>query len=508
MSSTEEDLKIHVPQSEEEYYENVTARFNREHKPGKSRLENLPVEVVNKVTKFLYGDANTKLNLATLSPSMRISIRSTPIDLTAFDIGVEDLVEFLRNNKDLFVNAITINSDQSEGTLRPLRKYMPNLTKINIYGYKKLDLSELENCRNLKHCKIPNLLDVTPYLVNCKRLKTLTVRGDSNIRLKLPKLEKLVIMWSAAIKLNLLDCPSLYKLTMMGGTGITRLKATNNLTKLYLDGVKDVDYSLLERTSNLHTLVITSEEKELVDLNNLPPIKTLKKLVINNGEIRGDFAKFINLQFLSLELITISVVPLLPNKLKWLEINKLKSPYTVSFELLSLRNIADCKELETLIIVVDNVDLEDIKSCTNLKNLSINSNVDNLVVIHSLPNITNLSLEVNHVELYLKLSNCPLLESLYLIDEDLNRITCLSNCNKLTTLYIKSELLKDITPLTSCPNLTNMKLDCPNIKENNYIKVLDSLALLESGNSNKGFGKIESFLDKAKNQETIMETPD
>lgn len=512
MSTTEEEdpLNMYVhPLEEGDYYENTTAEFKREHKQGEAKIEKLPVEIVQRIGKFL--SVKDKINTAVTSPSMRKTVRSTLIDLSSFHMGVEDLANFLKYNKDLEVDGITIDSSQSRGSLRPLRKYMENLKKLNIYGNKELDLTELLKCKKLKYCKIPELFNSLPYLINSTKLRTLMIRGDSNMVLELPNLRELSIGSLRSITVNVKRCPSLTKLTLSGGR-LNKLKIHNNLDKLVLYEIKGLDYSFLNKLTNLSSLEI-NRPYESLDLNVLKNLKGLEKLNLNIQEMKGNFTKLKNLEHLTMIMKRLDTIPRLPRKLKWFELTKgLPNgiPNGISFgSLFSLENLTRCNNIETIMLNIGDsrLNLADISSCVTLRNLSINSIVTNLGVIENFPLLTNLELESRYLDsdLDVNLSRCFSLESLYVIYGGLKNLNFLSRCSNLTTLFIRSKSLRDITPLSTCKQIVNLYLDCPNMKDYSPLEKLPHLGREFSRNI---FGHVESFTDKASHSTTVMETPD
>ena len=505
ISSPEGDTKHSSSSGEEEYYENATAQFKRQHKQGTSGMERLPPDVLERISKFLYpkSKTNNKLNLASISPSIRTGLRSIPVDLSNYPMGVEALGLFLKANKDLDVIGLSIEADDSKGSLEPLRKYMSNLKKLNIYGFEELNLSALLECKSLKHCKIYNLPGAIKYLTNCTRLKTLAIRGDLDINLKLNKLEKLEITYPENINIDVSQCKNLVELKIKLGGNVKKLKLNPNLGKLQLHDVEIVNYSFLEEASSLRSLSIEQDEKEILDLNYLRNLKSLNKLALSVEGIEGDFFNLTNLEHLKLDYKTMRAIPTLPAKLKWFELSRTGFRTTAPAQLLHLSSLELCTQIETILLTVKNtnLDLRDISSCTTVKNLNITCDrADNTDAMETLVNMVNLRLEIGDLDFYPELREYPLLDSLYIIDEDLQNLDFIEDCDQLTTLYVKSNALDFEGSVPPCPKLVNVKLERISMEYSYYLDEED-ISYLEEGT-------VVPFIEKVYGHQTVMETPD
>lgn len=509
-SSEEEDyLNIHTqPLGEDEYVENATARFNREHKHGNSSIEKLPKAILEKIAEFLYN--KEKFATVVSSPTLRKAIRPTPVDLSAFPLGVEDLALFLNGNKDLTVVGLMIDTDQSEGTLKPLKKYLGKLKKLTIGGDKSLDLSHLSLCIKLKYLKIDGVTGAIPHLDKCLNLRTLMLVGDSDINFNLPELTELEVVSPSDIRVDVRKCPKLVKMYL--GEGILRkLKVGDSLSSLVLDNVELEDYSTIKGVSKIVDLEININDGEL-DPVVLFSFTNLKKLTLGIDSFPPELLDLDILDKLEYLDITIdeqlSSIPKLPESLKWFRVKHYSGSGQYRGIRLSLNGLSECVNLETFIIAIPGVkiNLEDISECKAIKNLSIGTDTDNLNVVENLPLLTNLSLYPRNMDLDIKLSRCKLLEFVYINYDDMEDLNFLSNCKKLTTLYVESKELEDISALATCKELVNLELRSDNLEDYSALEDLEELG--EGGGREPKYGEIISFLDKAEYHNSMMETPD
>lgn len=432
-----------------------------------------------------------RLQTSFITSSIRVTPRSVPVDLSCYDTSVEELALFLRNNKCLSIIGATIQSELSEGSLAPLRDYMSRLKKLTILGYKELDLSALEGCIALKKCKIWNISNPVKYLTKCNRLKTLSVKGDSNINLNLPNLEKLEINHPDNIDIDVSGCSNLTSLTIKLKGNVNDLKLNPGLKKLRLLDVEVSDYSFLKRVPILESLTIDQYEGEVLDLNWLSDLKSLSNLVLSVDGVEGDFSSLTRLEHLKLSYKTMEAIPELPWRLRWLELTRGGFSSTSSTQHLDMGNLSECINLETMFLTLMETDLDlcDISRCTSLKNLSIICEVTRYTAcIESLVNLVNLSLRIERLDYYPCLEKCPLLDSLYITDELLEDLSFIYRCNKLTTLYVRSELLH-FDSLPSCPKLINIKLDRSPLNSCDFDSDDDEETLMEEG-------RVVSFLEK------------
>ena len=506
-SSEEEDyLNIHAqPLDEDEYVENATARFNREHKHGNSSIEKLPKAILEKIAKFLYN--KEKFATVVSSPTLRKAIRPTPVDLSSFPLGVEDLALFLGSNKDLTVVGLMIDTDQSEGTLKPLKKYLGKLKKLTIAGDKLLELSYLSLCIKLKHLKINRVTGAIPHISKCLNLRTLKLVGDSDIVFNLPKLTELEVVSLSDIRVDVRKCPKLVKMSLDEGI-LRKLKVGDSLSSLVLNDVELEDDFSIRGGTNVVDLEININDGEL-DPEILFLFSNLKKLTLHVKSFPPGLLDLDKLEYLDLTTYEqLTTIPKLPESLKWFRVRHYSGHGRYRGIRLSLNGLSNCINLETFIIAVSGVkiNLEDISECKAIKNLGTDTDTDNLNVVENLPLLTNLSLYSRNIDLDIKLSRCESLESVYINYDDMENLNFLSNCKKLTTIYVESKELEDISALATCKELVNLELRCDNVEDYSALEDLEELG--EGGGSEPKYGEIISFLDKAEYNDTLMETPD
>ena len=136
-SSEEEDyLNIHAqPLGEDEYVENATARFNREHKHGNSSIEKLPKAILEKIAKFLYN--KEKLN-AEIIRKNHPPILTNLQDIVLFIVMVyyhtenENLNPYEMDHSAYQINPAAVNSNYS--------------VEINLNEKQKSLLESYSNC--------------------------------------------------------------------------------------------------------------------------------------------------------------------------------------------------------------------------------------------------------------------------------------------------------------------------------------------------------------------------
>ncbi len=106
------------------------AIFERKHKRGQSGLEHLNRDVLIRVMNYLsVGD---RPNMSLSSPTVRHSVRQTPINLYSKVLEYKKVINLLKNNPDLIVTGLNVLMDDSTKNLEELRPYLANLHYLTV----------------------------------------------------------------------------------------------------------------------------------------------------------------------------------------------------------------------------------------------------------------------------------------------------------------------------------------------------------------------------------------
>ena len=243
------------------------------------------------------------------------------------------------------------------------------------------DLTGLEKATKLQRTELRRnaITDLTP-LTGLIRLNNIKLRGN-NITDVSPLANLKSLDWLGLEENNITDLSSLSGLVRLKGIGIDNTTVTDlsplaklpSLEKIVAWETSIRSLSALATARRLKYLHITSNNRNITDLNALSSLKTLKHLDIGNAGIT-------NLEGLS-ELTQLDTLKLWGNKIS---------------DLSPLRNLKNLKTLHLQFNLIS--DLSPLAELTQLNNLSLEHNIiSDVSPLANLTNLTHLNLRENAI---------------------------------------------------------------------------------------------------------------
>lgn len=452
----------------------------------KMKIEEIPETLLTRIGEFL--SYTERKYMSRTSPTLWKANKKIHADLTPFGFDYPNLLRFLNGNPDLRIIGIGVRLDKSDidlSALRPWTKHLKRLT-ITRTHYKDRavrDFSFLSECHNLEYFNTDIVAEVLPYINGSTKLTNLVFVGSEEEKFKpdLPNLELLTVYYGPEVTLNLKGCPSLIRLNI-GQSRFTSIKlnSNNDLRRLTINNLNNIDLSFLYKCKNLHRLSITVNEGNL-DLDSLSGAEHLHILSLEGiNNIKGDFTLFQSLKYLKIiGMDNVPVLPPMPSSLKYLRL-KMSNENVHEF---NMESLSSCVNLEKLYIfnIAGSINVNDIVHCKSLRHLFFHSGeIINSRKLDKLPLLTTLililiSYSTNNESINAKLAKCPLLKSVTLRIRPLRNVDCIQDCKNLEFLDITSDDVVLLRAIPSCPKLKIIILFSMEVRDHTIFLGLNNL---------------------------------